>query len=199
MKAGLVEVTKRNVPQIEACLKKTKGKLLIYEPELSINDDLMGDAQFSLFGNAQIRDGNCISIDKVNHLDSREYSLKRRVPSENVEWERAYSFFDILKLDSGYTFKIHGSFVMRRGLFANKGKTIYIPRNKGLELEELALRYAIGIFIEQIGKSRERNKNGLCERELELMVMYAMQDLRDRKILTHNIRAGQEADAFLGM
>ena len=54
-------------------------------------------------------------------------------------------------------------------------------------------------FIEQINNCSERDKTGLCEKELEQMVNYAMDDLKTGKVLAHNIQAGQDADAVLGM
>lgn len=89
MGLGLVKVTSKNSSQISKYLENGDGRLLIYEPSVGFEYNkngrsvpcLMGDAHFKLFGNAKIRDEDCISMFPVNHSDSREYHLRKRIPS----------------------------------------------------------------------------------------------------------------------
>lgn len=198
MKDEYIEISRSNVKEVAELLKEEKGRLLIYSPEMCSFPvgKLSGDADFMLFANARISKDSYVSASKSNHPKSREYCLRRRYPSSDQSWESAYGFFDVLKFENNYVFEIHGLHVVGCGLLGERGKAIYVPKNKNLE--KPALEHVIGHFIDEISKQngieRSINKNNL-----EVMVKYALDDLRTGKIWIHNTIAGQAADAVMGM
>jgi hypothetical protein len=200
MRETYFEVTTANIPEVKEELKKSDGRLLIYSPEtFSIPKGVLtGEARFDLFANALICDRNAITVrGDSRHNGSREYVLRKRRVSDDKFWESAYEMFEILKLGKGYSFEIHCQSVVYRGLLEGQNRAWYIPQHA--DLEEKALREAIGAFIEQINVKVGQSETGLGKLELEKMVQYAVDDLRTGKILEHNIQAGQDADVMFGM
>ncbi len=196
MQDGFLIVTPSNLPDIRQELEQQKGKLLLYRPRAYTMpaEKLNGDADFNLFENAKIRNG-FIWASPCNHPKSREYTLRKRLDSDDALWEAAYNLFEILKLNNNYVFEIHGQFIVGFGLSEEKGAMLYIPKKEGSE--ENALRFTIGKFITEI--NAQNGDSGLCDSDLELMVNYAVDDLKTGKIWKHNIEAGQAADAMLGL
>ena len=158
---------------------------------------LTGEAHFHLFGNANILDQDKVVASPVNHRDSRDYFLRKKVTSNDSSWESAYRLFDVLRVGKEYSFEVHGLFISSCGLFEDGDITasIYIPKRKGYELD--ALGFAIRKFSEQI-IAQEGEKAGVGDFSLEKILSYVNHDLETGEFLEHNIAACQEASNLLG-
>jgi hypothetical protein len=85
-----------------------------------------------------------------------------------------------------------------RGLFADKGVTIYIPRKNSLRP---AFQYGLKYVINLISKECKKNNRItalLGEISIETIVDYALNDLANGKVFKKNVAAGMEADRLTG-
>lgn len=201
---GFVEISKDDLYLVKGRLEAGNGKVLMYSPSMcdayyptrtqSVRE-ISDSARFSLFDRPRINDDGISQ--KVDLKNSREYSFRKRYPSKDSDWESAYDGFKVLKFVDNWVFEIHGLFTTYAApLIPEKGKAIYIPRNKGLE--ESALRYAIGTFVGDLKKQGKEISN-FGQKQLDVIINHAMSDLVDGRILKNNIDAGQAADAMFGM
>ena len=73
------------------------------------------------------------------------------------------------------------------------GKTIYIPKEVSVES---ALREAVEYMVGMIDRSTN-DPTGIDKADIERMIAYAMQDLKDGKVLRYNIDAGKKAGKLI--
>ncbi len=198
--SNYIKITSKNLTEIKKALDLKKGKLLLYEPDLAYRLSsrktervFMGSAHFHLFGNARIISSQFISASSFNHKESREYTLRQRIPSDDLSWEVAYSFFNSLNLPNNYVFQIYGQVMIGCPLFYERGRSLYIPNGKSLEN---ALEDTLTVFVNEVNKE---NQTGLGKKEINLILEYAIEDLKTGKILEHNLKAGKAADAVTGL
>lgn len=192
-----IEVTHENSSKIGRELLLKRGTIII--PDSSLRSEIVG---FYLLGNAQIYNdrtwGECINI-KTWHKDNREYTLRRRIPSKDAVWEEAYLLFDNLKLKDGWSFQISGTSCSSRGLFDDAGKTLYIPKSKDYSksLEEV-LRFTILEQVKRVNVLPYVKKSEIDDNDMNSILKYIFEDLKEGSVMKHNTEAGMKADAMVG-
>lgn len=209
MEEDYVEVTPQNVRKIREELKRPNGRLLISEPGYqSFKPSYIIDAHIGLWDSPVFDSETSFHVQRgsmkrngedwqTNWEKDRDYSLRPHPESTGDKvWDSCRELFDKLVLGF-YEFKIGFQDTVGRGIFADNGITLYIPRNASLGP---AFRKGLSHMVRQINQTIEQKKlpqKPFTEEDVERIAQYIIKDYINRQVFEHNIRAGLEADAVL--
>jgi hypothetical protein len=207
--ASYEQVTRRNVRQIHETNTRQPGAFLLTKgPDPGRFFD--PDVTLSLFRKAtlDLEDKFGPSLEAGRNCEpNREYTLRPKkeplpadAPRHAREWEQAGDFFEVLKVGN-YCFQIHYLSVTSTGLFGNKYQALFIPRWSEQAFAE-AMTDTLHDIADVINATAKKNKKlptGLGPHEIKEIVAYVLDDIKTGRVLAHNIKAGENADAYLGM
>ena len=202
-----VEIKKENIEEIKDELEKGNGRILI--SELSSHCFFRENGQLSFYDRPFLNIDNSDSENldvglyvkrsgKTDYEKDRQYYLKPIPESADNEADYTDSLrsqFDKLRIGS-YEFKIGPQLVVGRDLFREEGLVLYIPRSNSLEG---AFYYGVKHVVDLINQSSKEMDVGdviIQERYIHEVVKYTLDDLKDGKVLKHNVQAGINADSF---
>jgi hypothetical protein len=204
-----IEVTSLNIGEIGKELKKKNGKLLISEAGYqSFPNTYIIDAHMGLWNSPVLDSEKSFHVQRGSVRNNnenwqtdwerdRDYLLKP-IPSPTGEprWDSCRELFNSLVIGS-YEFEIGFQSVVGRGIFADNGITLYIPKSASIEF---AFRKGLSHIVRKINLTINREKlqqKAFSRKDEEKIIQYALADYTGGKIFQGNVRAGLEADALL--
>ncbi|MDP3052456.1 MAG: hypothetical protein Q8N22_00675 [bacterium] len=199
--SDFIIVNQENLESIAKELTNKKGHILIAEPGHGSFENNVIDAHLSFYGQPlteKDKYGDCMYVERGERKD-RNYLLRPKPqPSNNPLWNSCRDSFERLAIGP-YEFSINLQSTVGRGLFTEKGITLYIPKDTPLKP---AFRYGLSHIVEQINATNKKEKNKqflIKETDIEKIVDYAIEDLKTNKIFSKNVSAGVMADQVLGL
>jgi hypothetical protein len=183
-------ITAQSLSSIINLVQRDGGSIIVAEP----SDD---GFRVDLFADAKIDKEYVYASEKCwKATGSRQYSLRRaRISRDGLDHIR--SLADRLAV-GGFNFHIGGLFTWSRSYLHRDFYVLYIPKGQSVEK---ALRHTLWVIMEKINSLLEEPGRTFLfdETMLDEVMQYIMHDLETEEVLRHNIAAGMEADALLGI
>ena len=196
---GFILIKRSNKRTIARALQHGKGIVLLAEPKYYSwpAHTLTGEVDLRLFQKPLIV-GTGLSNRHTGEREpglNRDYRLYQKPqPSDDPAWEMTRESFKYLRLDDAYRFQTGPQCISYCGVF-NRGEiALYITELSSLKY---AFRYALTKLTEKINRENVREKRRTFQfqqKHIEAMLRYILDDLKDGKVVGHNIRMGAMAD-----
>ena len=120
----------------------------------------------------------------------RSYIIQpHQKPADDTAWNAAREFFDRMPIGKGHTLKIGFEGCVAKTLFVEESTVIFVPNSTD---RREAFSFALEIAWKLLGLE-------LPDSERAAALDYVLNDLRDGKVFKHNVDAGTEADALVGL
>ena len=115
-------------------------------------------------------------------------------------YEQADGLFNRLSVGSEYLFEIHMQACAGYDLSYSRCMALYVPRTVSPRAGFMhALSWMTGMWNAQKPLEGWPKPFQFTSEHLELIIVYALKDLETGTILAHNVSAGMDADAFVGL
>ncbi|MEK7514266.1 MAG: hypothetical protein AAB587_00365 [Patescibacteria group bacterium] len=197
--SDFIVVTKESLNAVRRDMFWKKGRILIAERGYNQADahlylydrPVIGKDSISTYRGEKTING--VSW-QTNWENDRWYTL-RPVPELSADslTNSCRELFEGLAVGR-YEFSIGFHSTVYRGLFADKGVTLYIPKKNSLRLAfQCGLKHVINLISKDY-KKKDRITALLGEISVENIVDYMLNDLSNSNVFNKNVAAGMEAD-----